>query len=293
MRTIFLFILLLFLPAVAHPLDVPQLRGRVNDYAGMLSPQGKAAVERELSALEQSDSTQVVVLTVPSLEGASLEEFSIQVAEAWRIGQKGLDNGAILLVAKGERKIRIEVGRGLEGRLTDLVSGRIIRDRMAPRFKAGDFDGGVLAGVQAIAQVVRGEYQAKGEVLRHARKSAPPIYSFLIFLLVAVVFLGSISRILGGLAGGAGLPLVAWFLYPGLSLAFLGGLVVAGFVLGIVVTLLFGSGGFGGPFFGGWYGGGGWGGSSGGVAGSPVAAATSAAAGRPGNGRIQGLGIGD
>ncbi|HSC71796.1 MAG TPA: TPM domain-containing protein, partial [Candidatus Methylomirabilis sp.] len=171
---------------------------------------------------------------------------------------------AILLVAKGERKIRIEVGRGLEGRLTDLVSGRIIRDRMAPRFKAGDFDGGVLAGVQAIAQVVRGEYQAKGEVLRHAKKSAPPIYSFLIFLLVAVVFLGSISRILGGLAGGAGLPLVAWFLYPGLSLAFLGGLVVAGFVLGIVVTLLFGSGGFGGPFFGGWYGGGGWGGSSGG-----------------------------
>lgn len=265
MRSILLFILLLLLPAAAHPLDLPQLRGRVNDYAQMLSPQGKDAVERELAALERSDSTQVVVLTVPTLEGDSLEDFSIRVAEAWRIGQKGLDNGAILLVAKAERKIRIEVGRGLEGKLTDLVSGRIIRDRMAPSFKAGDFDGGVLAGVEAIAQVVKGEYQAKGQALRHARKSAPPIYAFLIFLMVAVVFLGSISRILGGLAGGAGLPLVAWFLYPGLSLIFLGGLVVAGFVLGILVTILFGSGGFGGPFFGGWYGGGGgWGGSSGG-----------------------------
>lgn len=266
MRSIILFILLLLLPAAAHPLDVPQLQGRVNDYAQILSPQGKTAVERELAALERSDSTQVVVLTVPSLEGDSLEEFSIRLAEAWRVGQKGLDNGAILLVATAERKIRIEVGRGLEGKLTDLVAGRIIRDRMAPRFKSGDFDGGVLAGVQAVAQVVRGEYQAKGDALRHAKKSAPPIYAFLIFLLVAVVFLGSISRILGGFAGGAGLPLVAWFLYPGLSLALLGGLVVAGFVLGLLVTLLFGSGGgFGGPFFGGWYGGGGgWGGSSGG-----------------------------
>ncbi len=266
MRSIVLLILLLLLPAAAHPLDVPQLRGRVNDYAGMFSPQGKAAVERELAALEQSDSTQAVVLTVPSLEGANLEEFSIRVAEAWRIGQKGPDNGAILLIAKAEKKIRIEVGRGLEGKLTDLVSGRIIRDQMAPRFKAGDFDGGVLAGVQAVARVVRGEYQAKGEALRHARKSAPPIYAFLIFLLVAVVFLGSISRILGGIVGGAGLPLVAWFLYPGLALTLLAGLAVAGFVLGLVVTLLFGGGGgFGGPFFGGWYGGGGgWGGSSGG-----------------------------
>lgn len=267
MRSFILFILLFLLPAaVAHPLEVPQLQGRVNDYARILSPQGKAAVERELAALEQSDSTQVVVLTVPSLEGASLEEYSIRVAEAWRIGQKGLDNGAIILIAKAERKIRIEVGRGLEGKLTDLVSGRIIRDRMAPGFKAGDFDGGVLAGVQAVAQVVRGEYQAKGDALRHARKSAPPVYAFLIFLLVAVVFLGSISRILAGFAGAAGLPLVAWFLYPGLTLALLGGLAVAGFVLGLVVTLLFGGGGgFGGPFFGGWYGGGGgWGGSSGG-----------------------------
>src|SRR5512136_3045756 len=160
MRTLLLSILLLILPAAAHPLEVPQLQGRVNDYAQILSPKGKAAVERELLALEQSDSTQVVVLTVPSLEGASLEEFSIRVAEVWRIGQKGLDNGAILLVAKGERKIRIEVGRGLEGKLTDLVSGRIIRGEIAPRFKAGDIDGGVAAGVSAIMAVVKGEYKS-------------------------------------------------------------------------------------------------------------------------------------
>ncbi|TRZ51770.1 TPM domain-containing protein, partial [bacterium] len=128
----FLFIII---PFSAGALDVPQLKGRVNDYASMLSPETAQKLDAALSAIEKSDSTQIVVLTIPSLEGEVIEEFSIKVAEAWKIGQKNLDNGAILLVSKNDRKLRIETGRGLEGKLTDLISGRIIRSEIIPKFK--------------------------------------------------------------------------------------------------------------------------------------------------------------
>lgn len=258
-------LLLLFLPCAAYSLDIPPLRSHVNDYAGILSPAAVQELERALSDFERSDSTQIVVLTVPTLEGENLEEYSIKVAEAWRIGQKGLDNGAIILVAKQERKIRIEAGRGLEGKLTDLMSGRIIRSEITPRFKADDFDGGVMAGVAAVMKVVKGEYKAQPRDLRHGKKGAPPIFTLLIFLLVACVFLGAISRVLGGLAGAVGLPLVAFLTFPGLALLVLAGLGVAGFIVGLLLTFLFGGGGrgggfYGGPFIGGW--GGGYGGGS-------------------------------
>lgn len=252
-------------------LDVPQLTGHVNDYAGMLSPQVRQELEARLSAFERSDSTQIVVLTIPTLAGETLEDFSIKVAEAWRIGQKGVDNGAILLIAKQERKIRIEVGRGLEGKLTDLVSGRIIRGDMAPRFKTGDIGGGIAAGVTSIMAVVKGEYKAQPRDLSQKRKSTPPVFTLLIFCIVASVFLGSISRPLGGLAGAIGLPLIAYLTFPGLALMLIAGLAVAGFASGMLLSLFFGGGGrggggfFGGGFFGGGFGGGyGGGGDSGG-----------------------------
>lgn len=256
-------ILLLFLaPWPAYPLDVPLLRGHVNDYAGLLSPAAAERLELTLTDFEASDSTQIVVLTIPSLAGENLEEYSIKVAEAWRIGQKGVDNGAILLIAKQERKVRIEVGRGLEGKLTDLVSGRIIRGDIAPLFKEGNYDGGVESGVMALMKVVRGEYQARPRDLQQGKKGANPIFTLLIFLLVACVFLGAISRILGGLAGAVGLPIIALLAFPGLALVMLALLGAAGFVIGLVVAFLFGSGsrgmggGFGGPFIGGGFGGG-------------------------------------
>ncbi len=256
-------IFLLLLPLKALALDVPPLRGHVNDYAAMLSPAATQELETALTDFERSDSTQIVVLTIPSLEGENLEEFSIKVAEAWRIGQKKIDNGVILLIAKQERKIRIEVGRGLEGKLTDLVSGRIIRNEMAPRFKAGDIDGGVEAGVSAIMAVVKGEYTAQPRVQRHATRSLHPIFTFLVFLFVACIFLGSISRILGGLAGAIGLPIIAFLLFPGLAFLLLVGLGVGGFLIGLFLTFLFGGGGRGGGFGGGgpfMWGGGGFGG---------------------------------
>ena len=273
MRLLFsLFLLLLLFPARSFALDVPPLRGHVNDYAGLLSPGEARGLEARLAAFERSDSTQIVILTVPTLAGESLEDFSIKVAESWRIGQKGLDNGAIILIARQERKVRIEVGRGLEGKLTDLVSGRIIRNEMVPRFKSGDFDGGVEAGVAAVSSVVKGEYRAGSRDLRQTRKSIHPIYTLAIFLLVLCVFLGSVSRFLGGLAGAVGLPVIVMLAFPGLALLILLGLVVAGFLLGLFLAFLFGGGGggggfFGGPFIGGWGGGGFGGGGDGGFSG--------------------------
>ncbi|ADI84317.1 TPM domain-containing protein [Geobacter sulfurreducens] len=265
MKRLLLAICIILFPTLVAARDVPQLHGYVNDYAGLLSPQATQRVEQILADLERSDSTQIVVLTVPSLEGDSLEEFSIRVADAWRIGQKGADNGAILLVARAERKVRIEVGRGLEGRLTDLVSGRIIRGDISPYFRQGDYDGGILAGVSAMAAVVKGEYANAPRDLKQGKKSAPPIMGLLIFVGVACVFLGAFSRILGGLAGAVGLPLVTVLTMPGLGLVLLAGLAVAGFVAGLVLTSLFGGGGRGGGGFGGGpYLGGGFGGGYGG-----------------------------
>ena len=262
MKTLCAIVMLILIPQLAFALEVPQLRGRVNDYANMLSPGASQRMEQALADFESSDSTQIVVLTVNSLEGESLEEYSIKVAEAWRVGQTKLDNGAILLVAKQERKIRIEVGRGLEGVLTDLVSGRIIRGDISPYFKNNDYDAGITAGIFSIMQVVRGEYKAQPRDLKQGKKSAEPVFTLLVFLLVAVVFLGSFSKFLGGAAGAAGLSLIGFLTFPGLGILILALLGVAGFVLGLLVTFLFGGGGrgfgggFGGPFIGGGFGGG-------------------------------------
>jgi uncharacterized protein len=268
MKHLIAIILALFtFASSSFALEVPPLSGHVNDYAGMLSPQAVQQLETALTDFEMSDSTQIAVLTIPTLEGEGLEEFSIKVAEAWRIGQKGTDNGVILLIAKQERKIRIEVGRGLEGKLTDLVSGRIIRGDISPRFKAGDIDGGIEAGVAAIMAVVKGEYKSMPRDLGHGKRGAHPIFTLLVFLAVACVFLGSISRILGGIAGAVGLPIIAFLLFPGLALLLLMGLGVGGFLIGLFLTFLFGGGGRGGGGFGGgpfMWGGGGFGGGFGG-----------------------------
>ncbi len=153
-----LFFLLPFFCATLWALEVPPLAGRVNDNAGMLPADVKTRLEAKLAALEKSDSTQIVVLTVPSLQGDSIEDFSLRVAEKWAIGKRGRDNGALLVVAKEDRELRIEVGYGLEGKLTDALSNRIIRNIIVPRFREGDFAGGVEAGVDAMIAAVKGEF---------------------------------------------------------------------------------------------------------------------------------------
>ena len=156
----------------AQAIDVPFLTGRIVDNAEILSPPVRASLAAELKAHEERTTNQIAVLTVKSLEGESVEAFAEQVFNTWKLGQKGKDNGVLMLVAPSDRRMRIEVGYGLEGTLTDAVAARIIRDRMTPRFKANDFDGGVRDGVASIVSALEGRpadaapaVAAKGEGL--------------------------------------------------------------------------------------------------------------------------------
>jgi len=272
-RRLFLYpylVLCIFLVASsAYALDVPILQGYVNDYANMISPSVKNEIEEELRAFEQTDSTQIVILTIPSLEGEVLEEFSIKVADAWKIGQKVKDNGVILLVSKQERKMRIEVGRGLEGRLTDLMSGRIIDLVIKPRFKRGDFDGGFVSGISALIDATRGEFRAEGNQRSERQHNFSTFFSILLFSAVLILVFGSFSRMLGGIAGAVLSPGLARLLpvTPGIVTYIIA--AVVGFGAGLFLPSLFSSGGrshrrggfwMGGPGFGGGFGGGGSGG---------------------------------
>lgn len=192
-RFLFLLLCLCILPFSAGAFDVPPVQGYVNDFAGILSPAAKNQIEAFLRNFEASDSTQVVVVTVPNLQGEPIDMVALQIAETWKIGQKGTDNGALLLIGKEDRKMRIEVGRGLEGKLTDLLAGRIVDNEIAPRFKKGDFEGGIAAGVNAIVQAVRGEYQGTGKTRgRKKNTGAWWIFPLLFFVL----------PLLGRLSGG-------------------------------------------------------------------------------------------
>jgi len=265
LKCFLILIMLALVPFTALALDVPQLTGRINDYARVLSPGATSMLEQKLAAFEKDTSTQVVVLTVPSLQGDDIDQFAIRVADQWKIGQKGKDNGVILVLAQAERKVRIEVGMGLQGVLPDITAGRIIRDVMRPYLRNGDFDGGVGAGIEAIMAATRGEFTATpGEqAQRPKHRDASRFLTFLIFTGIAAAALGSVSRPLGGVAGAIGLPLAAALVFPGLSLTFLLILGAVGLGAGFLIGLLslFGGGGGGG---GGFYGGGGFGGGFGG-----------------------------
>jgi len=257
---------MLFLYSSAYGLDVPAFQGYVNDYAAMISAPVKAELERELKNFEQSDSTQIVVLTISSLEGGNIEDFGIRTAEAWKPGQKGKDNGIIFIVSKQDRKIRIEVGRGLEGKLTDLTAGRIVDLVVKPRFKRGDFDGGFVSGVSALIDAARGEFKADPQKQSSGRRGGSSQFlTFLIFGLVAVLFLGSISRVLGAAAGAVALPLTAFLAFSAMSILVIAILAVVGLLAGLLLPALFSAGrsGGGGGFWPGGYYGGGFGGGGG------------------------------
>jgi uncharacterized protein len=150
--------------ATALAADVPYLTGRVVDNAEILSPATRTELASSMKAHEDRTTNQIAVLTVKSLEGDSVEEFATKVFDAWKLGQKGRDNGVLVIVAPNDRRMRIEVGYGLEGTLTDAAAARIIRDRMTPRFKSNDFDGGVRAGVEAIVGTLEGRAGDAGGV---------------------------------------------------------------------------------------------------------------------------------
>ena len=265
-------------------LDVPDLEGRINDYANLLSPATEASLESVLESLESSDSTQIVVLTIKSLQGDSLEQFSLRVVEDWKIGRQGLDNGVLLLVARDDRKIRIEVGYGLEGTLTDMTAGRIISNVISPKFKQGDFNQGIIDGIGAIVATVRGEFSLdKGGGPAPSNRADPGgLLTSMIFIFFVFGSLLRKSKIAAAAAGGMLSPLLGFLLFgiTGLALLFL---IPMGAIGGLVAATLAGSaggavsrsgyGGYGGGFgrssggFGGGFSGGGGGFGGGGASG--------------------------
>jgi|APTNR8051073442_1049403.scaffolds.fasta_scaffold01470_7 uncharacterized protein len=158
----FTFIVFLFISGFAFAQKpVPELWGtRVHDDAHVLKPETIEALEAQLKAYEDSTSNQIAILTISSLDGETIEEYSLRVAEKWKLGQEDKDNGVLLLIAVDDHKMRIEVGHGLEGVLTDALSNRIIRNEMAPAFRRADFDEGVTAAITAITKAIGGEYTA-------------------------------------------------------------------------------------------------------------------------------------
>ena len=187
--TIFLFLVgvpaLLALEVPDHP------QGYVTDLAGLLSPEAKAQLETLLRQQEIQTSNQIVILTLPALAGDSIEDFSIRLAEKWKIGQKGKDNGIIFLIAKEEHQMRIEVGYGLEGVLPDSLAAAIIRNIVVPRFKAGEFEAGILTGTQAILEAIRGEFEDENAEMP-AGDPLLPLFKFIGTAAALLFFLDSV-----------------------------------------------------------------------------------------------------
>jgi uncharacterized protein len=183
--------------AVAAP-NFPPLTGRVVDAAGILSASTKADLTAQLEAYERSSSNQIVVATVPDLGGLDIADYGYQLGRHWGIGSKEHDNGAVLIVAAAERKVRIEVGYGLEGDLTDAMSVQIIHNRILPAFRKGDFDAGVRAGVDGIVATLGGEADSGNGKAEPARQKAKRALPGAIFWLIVIMILLSSGRRRGG-----------------------------------------------------------------------------------------------
>jgi uncharacterized protein len=189
---------------VARSQEVPFLGGRVNDTADMFSFGTINELEMMLKAHEDSTSNQVVLLSIPRLEESSLEEYTIKVVETWNLGQANKDNGVLLLIVRDDRKLRVEVGDGLEGVLTDALSGAIIRNEITPRFREGKFDEGVKAGIAAILRAISGQYVASEEHASSGIGTVGMIFGMLIFTIVVglFTFIGIVTK-----------GFMSWFLY--------------------------------------------------------------------------------
>ena len=264
-------------PADPNEIPVPRLTAHVIDQTGTLTPAQRDALDAKLADFDRTHGSQVVVLMVPSTGEESIFDFATRVTDEWKLGRKGVDDGVLLVVAKAQHKIRIHTGRGVQGTLTDALSNRIISEVIAPRFRNGDFAGGIDAGVDAIVKAIEGENLPLAEAHRTAPKVGGDNFFFLAVFLVPIVGLilrGIFGRLFGAGVTGGITGLVAWFLFGSVAL------VVAAAGAAFFFTLFSGAGfargirggpgwggGFGGGFGGGGFGGGGFGGGGGGFSG--------------------------
>ncbi|MCL4688222.1 MAG: TPM domain-containing protein [Burkholderiales bacterium] len=263
------------------PAPVPKLSGRVVDLTGTLAAADRQAISAKLAAFEQAKGSQVAVLVVPSLGDETIEEFATRVTDAWQLGRAGVDDGVLFVVAMQERRLRIQTGRGVQGTLTDALSKRIISELVTPRFRAGDFPGGIQAGVDAILKAIEGEALPAPSAAKAKGGGSAAGADFLWLALMAVPVAGMflralLGRFLGATLTGGATGVAAWFFFGSL----LAGGVIA-FIAFLVVLFMgmpgagvhrgggggwSGGGGGGGPGGGGggWSGGGGFSGGGGG-----------------------------
>ena len=257
--------------AVAQ-VPVPPIGDRVTDRTATLTNEQKSALEQTLRSFEARKGSQVAVLIVPSTAPETIEQYSLRVAERWKPGRKNVDDGALLVVAKDDRTLRIEVGYGLEGTLTDAASKRIISEIIVPKFRQGDFYGGITAGVDRILRVIDGEPLPKPEERRPAGMRG--IGSILPVMMILALVVGGVlhtvlGRFPGALVTGGVVSVVAWMMAGAISVALIAGVIAFLFTLlgGGMGGRGLGGGGLGGGFGGGGVEGGGFSGGGGGFGG--------------------------
>jgi len=199
----------LTLASTASALEVPYLAGRVNDQASLLDDGFEAQLEERLRLLEDETGAQVAVLTISTLEGDPIEDFSMRVVETWKLGREDADDGVLILIARDERRMRIEVGYGLEGVLTDAQSGRIVDHLMAPKFREGDFNGGIGLAVEAVSSAIRGEPIDIPEKSTQSTGVNPA--SFIFLLIFGLPFIGAALTARGAAGWIVGIFLIPFF----------------------------------------------------------------------------------
>ncbi len=258
-----LLALLLCWPFMAMAeVTVPALTGHVIDQTATLNSEQLAALERSLQVFEARKGSQLAVLIVPTTNPEAIEQYTLRVVEQWKLGRKKIDDGALLIVAKNDRTLRIEVGYGLEGALNDATCKRIISEIITPQFKQGNFYGGISAGVEQIIHVIDGE--PLPEPRANNTNGNAGFQQYLVIIIILAFVVGGIlralfGRVFGALATGGVIAFIAWLIAGALSIALIAG------VIALLFTLLSGGGGRGmGGFGGGGFGSGGFGGGSGG-----------------------------
>jgi len=265
-------ILLLFFTMVWAQVEIPELSHRVTDLTATLSIQQATALENRLAAFEAEKGSQIAILIVPTTQPEDIAQFGIRVAEAWKVGRKNVDDGVILIVAKEDRKLRLEVGYGLEGAIPDAIAKRVIAETITPFFKIGDYAGGIDAGVTQLMQLIEGETLPVPDNVPSTRLNEGT-FMFILFggLIAGFVLSAMMGRVMGGMLAGLGTGAVA-ALFFGLSFA----VVLIGLMVFFIVGVRHrggggwssGGGGFGGGSGGSWGGGGGGSFGGGGASGS-------------------------
>ncbi len=252
--------LALFAPGFAKAqVAVPSLSGHVIDQTGTITQDQKATLEQALSAFEARKGSQLAVLIIPTTYPEAIEQYALRVAEQWKLGRQKVDDGVILVVAKEDRTLRIEVGYGLEGALSDITSKRIISEIIVPQFKRGDFFGGLQLGVNQIIAVIDGEPLPEHQ--RHSRNSDQGLRQLIPFLLIVSLGVGgalrsALGRVSGSLVTGVVVTGLAWLVVGSLFLAVFAGIAAMFVTLIGATTVLHGLGGMSGRGHHGWGGGG-------------------------------------